>query len=83
MPTSPHPTFLSTLGETALAAAGGGTLVMLESDPTTARAGAVVLSGGELLRVELDAVLGTASVQTATADVGSSSECRDRSTVLA
>jgi hypothetical protein len=53
----------STLGDTAIAAAGGGTLLTLDADgPRPGRAHATVLVAGRLVQVALDRALGTAIV---------------------
>jgi hypothetical protein len=58
MPTAP-----SVLESTAIAAAGGGTLLHLHADSARpGRADATVLAGGRIVHVALDQTLGTAVV---------------------
>jgi hypothetical protein len=57
----------STLTDTAIAAAGGGTLLRLDADSSRpGRAHAVILAAGRIVQVALDQALGTAVVGTCT-----------------
>lgn len=63
MPTTPAVPFPTVLAETALAAAGGGTLLTLDTDSARpGRADAMVLQGDTILHVALDQRLGSAVV---------------------